>query len=159
MQKYNIDEEFMNEAVIEAEKARDENEIPVGAVIIHNDMIIARAHNRNRFRNNPVMHAEIIAIQAAASILNNERLSGCSLYVTKEPCAMCAGAIVHARIDRLVIGARDKKYGACGSVLLVCGSPLLNHRPKVVFGVLENESVILLKDFFSDKRKSSNDKK
>lgn len=143
----------MTLALEEAHLAASEDEVPVGAVIVHDNKIIARSRNRNRRENNPVLHAEIIAIQEAAEFFNNERLSDCTLYVTKEPCAMCAGAIVHARITRVVIGTRDQRYGACGTVLEVCGSTALNHAPEIEFGILEEENIKLLKDFFKNKRK------
>ncbi len=135
-----------------AEMAFSLDEIPVGAIIVKEGVIISRGCNRNRELNDPTMHAEIIAIRNACEAIANERLLDCDLYVTKEPCAMCAGAIVHARIRRLVIGAEDIKYGACGSVIDVCGNPLLNHRPEILFGIKKDESVFLLKKFFQQKR-------
>lgn len=146
------DEIFMEEALRLAEDAFSLDEIPVGAVIVKDGAVISRGCNRNRELNDPTMHAEIIAIRNACEFMANERLLDCDLFVTKEPCAMCAGAIVHARIRRLVIGAEDVKYGACGSVLDVCGNPLLNHKPEIVFGVKKEESVFLLKKFFQQKR-------
>ncbi len=146
------DEDYMRIALQEAEAAAEEGEIPVGAVIVHEGTIIARARNANRASHDPTRHAELEAIRLAASALKNERLVACELFVTKEPCAMCAGAIVHARIRRLIIGARDEKYGACGSVLSVCGNEKLNHVPEIVFGVLENESSLLLRQFFEELR-------
>jgi len=124
----------------------------VGAVIVKDGAVIAAARNDNREANDPVRHAEINAIGKACAAVHNERLTGCVMYVTKEPCAMCAGAIVHARIVRLVIGARDSRYGACGTVLSVCGNSSLNHVPVMEFGLLEDESAALLKDFFRQKR-------
>jgi tRNA(adenine34) deaminase len=146
---------IMKQALLEARKAFDSDEVPVGAAVVKDGRIIALGRNENRGTNNPVRHAEIIAIEAACSALGNERLTGCDLYVTKEPCAMCAGAIVHARIRRLVIGARDARYGACGTVLSVCGNPALNHKPEIEFGVMEEESSRLLKEFFKMKRNTS----
>ncbi len=146
---------IMKQALLEARKAFDSDEVPVGAAVVKDGRIIALARNENRETNNPVRHAEIIAIEAACAALGNERLTGCDLYVTKEPCAMCAGAIVHARIRRLVIGARDTRYGACGTVLSVCGNPALNHIPEIEFGVMEEESSRLLKEFFKMKRNTS----
>lgn len=146
------DEIFMEEALRLAEDAFSLDEIPVGAVIVKDGAVISRGCNRNRELNDPTMHAEIIAIRNACEFMANERLLDCDLFVTKEPCAMCAGAIVHARIRRLVIGAEDVKYGACGSVLDVCGNPLLNHKPEIVFGVKKEESIFLLKKFFQQKR-------
>lgn len=143
---------FMLIALEEARKASAKGEIPVGAVMVRENEIIAKAHNLNREQNNPVKHAEIICIEEAAGITGCERLTDCDLYVTKEPCAMCAGAIVHARIRKLYIGTEDPKYGACGTVLTVCGSSVLNHVPEIEFGLLREESSLLLKDFFRDIR-------
>jgi len=147
-----IDEEYMNIALEEARKAFSLGEIPVGALIIGNAGIIAAGHNVNRSTCIPTKHAEILVIEAAAAAIHNERLNGCTLYVTKEPCAMCAGAIIHARIERLVIGARDFRFGACGTVFSVCGNPSMNHVPEIIFGVLELESAGLLQDFFRLRR-------
>jgi tRNA(adenine34) deaminase len=147
-----IDEEYMNIALEEARKAFSLGEIPVGALIIGNAGIIAAGHNVNRSTGIPTKHAEILVIEAAAAAIHNERLNGCTLYVTKEPCAMCAGAIIHARIERLVIGARDFRFGACGTVFSVCGNPSMNHVPEITFGVLELESAGLLQDFFRLRR-------
>jgi len=151
----NNTEIFMQMALEKAREAYNIGEIPVGALIVRHGELIASAHNMNRSQNNPVMHAEIAAITAASAILGNERLTGCHIYVTKEPCAMCAGAIVHSRIEKVIIGARDMKSGACGSVLCVCGSSLLNHVPEIEFGVMENESAALLKEFFRERRRKS----
>lgn len=139
---------FMQAALEEAAAAASEGEIPVGAVIVRDGEIIARGRNRNRSRQNAVLHAEIIAIQEASEITGNERLIDCDLYVTKEPCAMCAGAIVHARIRKVYIGTQDSKYGACGTALSVCGNPLLNHVPEIEFGLLGERSHELLRSFF-----------
>lgn len=146
---------YMRAAIEEARIAYTMEEIPVGAVVVKDGAIIARAHNENRMLANPVMHAEIIAIQMACKFLDNERLTGCDLYVTKEPCAMCAGAIIHARIRNLIIATRDLKYGACGSVLTVCGDERLNHMPNIEFGLLEGEAGVLLSDFFKKLRRDS----
>jgi tRNA(adenine34) deaminase len=143
---------YMKLALELAREAAARGEIPVGAVIVKYDEIIASARNDNRESNNPVRHAEINAIEMACAAVGNERLTGCDLYVTKEPCAMCAGAIVHARIRRLVIGARDARFGACGTVLSVCGNGALNHVPEIEFGLMEEEAAGLLKEFFRLKR-------
>ena len=111
------DEYFMKEALKEAEKAYKKLEVPVGAVIVKDDKIIARAHNKKEEKNSPIMHAEIIAIEKACKRINNWRLTGCKMYVTLEPCPMCAGALVNSRIDKIYIGAKDPKTGACGSKL------------------------------------------
>ncbi len=146
------DIDFMHAALVLAHEAAASGEIPVGAVIVKDGAVISTARNDNRVTGNPVRHAEIIAIEKACAAVGNERLTGCDLYVTKEPCAMCAGAIVHARIRRLVIGARDSRYGACGTVLSVCGNSSLNHVPEIEFGLLEDEAAALLKEFFLDRR-------
>ena len=142
----------MLKALEEAKKAYDLGEIPVGAVIVKDNEVIAAANNQNRQKNDPTRHAEMISIEKACSVLGNERLLDCDMYVTKEPCSMCAGAIVHARIKKLIIGASDPKYGACGTVLSVCGNELLNHVTEIEFGILGDESSQLLKKFFIERR-------
>lgn len=127
-------------------------EIPVGAVVASEGAVIGRGRNRNRELNDPTMHAEIIAIREAAAHLCNERLTGCVLYVTKEPCAMCGGAIVHSRIARVVIGAEDVKYGACGTVFDVCGNAGMNHVPEISFGMMKERSASMLREFFQGRR-------
>lgn len=144
--------EFMEIALNEAIKGYKLGEIPVGAVIEKDDKIISSAHNLNRTLNNPTRHAEIIVIENASKILKNERLTGCNLYVTKEPCAMCAGAIIHSRISCLIIGTRDPKYGACGTALSICGNNKLNYIPEIEFGILETKSSEILKKFFQERR-------
>ncbi|MBN2042122.1 MAG: nucleoside deaminase [Spirochaetes bacterium] len=146
-------ESYMRVALDQARIARNKGEIPVGAVIVKNGQIIAKACNTNREMNNAVKHAEIICIEKASAVLKNERLTGCALYVTKEPCVMCSGAIVNSRIEKVIIGAEDTKYGACGTVLNVCGNTLLNHIPEIEFGILRDECAALLKDFFRELRK------
>ena len=148
-----MNDEIMRVALEEASAGSAGGEVPVGAVVVFDGSIVSSAHNENRSMKDPTCHAEMTAIKRAAAVLGNERLIGCDMYVTKEPCAMCAGAIVHARIKRLFIGARDEKYGACGSVIDVCGNRALNHVPEIIFGVLSDEAGELLKDFFRDKRK------
>ena len=146
------DKDYMQAALALAREAAAAGEIPVGAVIVRDGEVIASARNDNRETNNPVRHAEIVAIEQACAALGNERLTGSDLYVTKEPCAMCAGAIVHARIRKLFIGARDPRYGACGTALSVCGNRALNHVPEMAFGLLGEEAAALLKKFFLEKR-------
>ncbi|OQZ00969.1 MAG: tRNA adenosine(34) deaminase TadA [Candidatus Brocadia sp. UTAMX2] len=141
-------EYFMRQAIIEAEKAVEKNEVPVGAVIVHEDRIIARAHNQREMLNDPTAHAEMIAITQAAASLENWRLRGTTLYVTLEPCAMCAGALVQSRVHTLVYGTVDKKAGACVSVMNLVQEPRFNHRLEVVPGVLANECRHLLQKFF-----------
>lgn len=144
----NTHERYMNIALQQAMHAAYEAEIPVGAVIVKDDEIIATAHNKTRQCSDPTAHAEMLAIRQAAKILLNERLTGCIMYVTKEPCAMCAGAIVNARIEKLYIGVRDYRFGACGTVLPICGNETLNHVPDIVFGIMEEECKKVLQDFF-----------
>ena len=147
-----IDEIYMSEALKEAEKAFGSDEVPVGAVIVHKGKIIARAHNQIRLLKDPTAHAEMIAITQAASHLGNERLLDATIYVTIEPCAMCAGALVLARVKRLVYGAGDTKTGACGSVVNIASNKKLNHMVKIQKCVLGKECAVLLKDFFKRKR-------
>lgn len=146
------DEEFMEAAILLAEEAYSRDEIPVGAVIVKDGNIISSGSNENREKNDATLHAEIIAIKNASERLNNERLIDCDLYVTKEPCAMCAGAIVHSRIRRVIIGTEDTKYGACGTAFDVCGNSRMNHVPEITFGILREKSSSLLKQFFQEKR-------
>jgi tRNA(adenine34) deaminase len=142
----------MRVALREAERAAGEGEVPVGAVVVYSGRVIARAHNRPIHLNDPTAHAEILALRRAGRRLGNYRLSGCTLYATIEPCAMCASAMIHARIERLVFGARDAKAGAAGSVLQVLNHPQLNHRVEVESGVLEAECRSLLSGFFRVRR-------
>ena len=142
----------MHEALKQAREARDEGEVPVGAVIVCGERIVGRAHNQRETLRDPTAHAEMIAITQAAEALGNWRLLGCELYVTLEPCAMCAGAMVLARIERLFYGAADPKAGACGSVLDVLGAEGLNHRVQVVAGLLAEPCSRLLSEFFQGRR-------
>ena len=142
----------MQEALKEAIAARDEAEVPVGAVIVHRGRIIARARNLREKLKDPTAHAEMIALTQAAAALDSWRLSDCTIYVTKEPCVMCAGALVNARIKRLVYGAKDEKAGACGSLFNLVQSPRLNHRLEIINGVLAEECTALLADFFKKRR-------
>jgi tRNA(adenine34) deaminase len=148
-----LDQYYMAEALKEAEKAFDEDEVPVGAVIVHEGRIIARAHNQIKLLKDPTAHAEMIALTQAASYLANERLLNTTMYVTIEPCSMCAGALVLGRVKRLIFGASDPKTGACGSIVNIADNKKLNHRIKIEKGVLEKECTILLKEFFKKKRK------
>jgi len=143
----------MQEALKEAHKAFEEDEVPVGAVIVYEGKIIARGHNQIERLKDPTAHAEIIAITSAANYLGTKWLNGVSLYVTIEPCSMCAGAMVLARIKNLYFGARDPKTGACGSVVNIANHKKLNHRIKITKGILEAECSCLLKEFFKKKRK------
>jgi len=147
-----LDKIYMSEALKEAVKAFEADEVPVGAVIVREGKVIARAHNQIKLLKDPTAHAEMIAITQAAAHLKNERLLGCALYATIEPCAMCAGAMVLARIERLVYGAKDPKTGACGSVLNITHDTRLNHKIKISTGVLQEEAGSLLREFFEKKR-------
>jgi len=148
------DQEAMDAALTEARLAAEGGEVPIGAVVVHEGEIIVRGQNRVLRDVDPTAHAEIVAIREAARALGNYRLSGCTLYVTLEPCAMCAGAMIHARIDRLVYAAADPKAGACGSVLSVLNHPQLNHQMQVVQGTGAEESAELLRGFFRERRQS-----
>lgn len=147
------DATWMNEALAEALEAQREGEVPVGAVAVLDGRIIGRGHNRNISDRDPTAHAEIIALREAARALGNHRLMGCTLFATIEPCAMCAGAMVHARIQRLVYGADDPKAGAVRSVMQIVNHPALNHSMEVVGGVLGERCAQLLKEFFQALRK------
>jgi tRNA(adenine34) deaminase len=146
------DEYFMRTALRQARKALQNDEVPVGAVIVRNGRIIARGWNEREKKQDPCRHAEIAAIQRAARALGSWRLLDCALYVTLEPCAMCAGAIVLARIPRVIYAAADPKAGACGSVLNILAEKKLNHHPTVLGGVLADEAGQMLKDFFKAAR-------
>ena len=146
------DEKFMKEALIEAQIAAENGEVPVGAVIVQDDTIIARAHNQVEADRSSASHAEMLAIDAAEQALNSKWLLDATMYVTLEPCSMCAGAIVLARIPRLVIGTMDPKTGACGSRLNIANNEDLNHRVEIKTGVLSDECATILKDFFKNKR-------
>lgn len=143
---------WMQLALEEAQAAAEQGEVPVGALVISNNEIVGRAGNRNLRDHDPTAHAEIVALRHAAQKLGNHRLPGCVLYATIEPCAMCAGAIIHSRIARLVYGARDIKAGAAGSILEVINHPRLNHKLEVASGVLEDRCSEILQDFFRRKR-------
>ena len=143
----------MKEAIKEAQEAFSIDEVPVGAVVVYENKVIARAHNQVETLKDPTAHAEIIALTQASSFLGNKWLSGCFIYVTIEPCSMCAGALVLSRIEKIIYGANDPKAGACGSVINIANNKSLNHRLEIKKGVLEDECSLLLKDFFRKKRK------
>jgi len=147
-----LDLNFMRAAIEQAEAAERDGEVPVGAVVVLSGEIIARGNNRVVRDSDPTAHAEIVAMRAAGAALGNYRLEGCTLYTTLEPCAMCAGAILHARIARLVYAASDPKAGACGSVLAVMNHPQLNHKVEVVYGLLAEECGAMLTEFFRRRR-------
>ncbi len=150
------DERFIEAALAEAQAAADEGEVPVGAVVVWQGRIIGRGHNRVEATQDPTAHAEIIAIGAACQTMKSWRLEDATLYATLEPCHMCAGAIVLARIPRLVYGARDPKAGACGSLALVPQDLRLNHRAEIVSGILAPECGAILEAFFQAKRRDRN---
>jgi tRNA(adenine34) deaminase len=149
------DELWMEEALRLARLAEVAGEVPIGAVVVCEGAIVGRGWNQVISSSDPTAHAEMQALREAARELGNYRLTGCQLYVTLEPCAMCAGAIVHARIQRLVFGARDPKAGAAGSVIEVINHPALNHRLEVVEGVLAGRCQEILQSFFRERRGSS----
>ena len=150
------DTHFMQSALAEARAADAAGEVPVGAVVVRDGEILARAHNQPIGLNDPTAHAEILALRAAATKLGNYRLTGCDLYVTLEPCAMCAAAMVHARIRRLVYATADPKAGAVVSTMRLLDAPHLNHRVEVQSGLLADESSALLRQFFSSRRGQGN---
>ena len=142
----------MDRAIAQARRAEAHGDVPIGAAIFRDGELLSEAGNERELRRDPTAHAEVLAIRAAAEALGGWRLPGTTLYVTLEPCAMCAGAIVLARIPTVVIGAPDPKAGAAGSVLDVLAEPALNHRPEVVTGVREEECAALLREFFASRR-------
>lgn len=142
----------MDKALELAQDAARAGEVPVGCVIVKNDHVVASSRNEVEARSDVRAHAEMLAIERASEALSNKYLAGCTLYVTLEPCPMCAGALVWTKIDRVVFGAMDPKAGACGTLFNVISSPQLNHRVELVHGVREQESEKLLKEFFRDKR-------
>lgn len=148
----------MRHAILQAERAYSTYEVPVGAIIVFKNKIIGCGYNKREGSKNPLAHGEIIAINMAANYLKSWRLLDCTMYITLEPCAMCAGAIVNSRIDRVVIGASDKKRGCAGSVLNILDNPNFNHRAEVEFGVLEDECSKLLKNFFKTLRENKRGK-
>ena len=148
-----LDDYFMAEALKEAQKAFARDEVPVGCVIVREGQVIARGHNQVEMLKDPTAHAEMLCLTSAAGTLGSKWLNDCSMYVTIEPCSMCAGALVLARIKEVVFGAADPKTGACGSVFQIAHNTKLNHRIKLRSGVREHECAGLLKEFFKKKRK------
>ncbi len=146
------DDYFMRLALREAERALEHDDVPIGAVVVSDGEVLSAGHNERELRQDPTAHAEIIALREAAGALGSWRVLDAVLYVTLEPCAMCAGAIVLARVPRVVYGATDPKAGACGSVLDVLGEPRLNHRPAVAGGLLGEECGGLISEFFASRR-------
>lgn len=150
------DAHWMHQALLEAKKAAALGEIPVGAVIVQDEQVIARAHNRRELDQDAMAHAEVLCIQQACRVLNSWRLSGCTLYVTLEPCPMCSGAIINSRLDRVVYGAKDDKAGCAGSVADLFVMPF-NHTPVIRSGILEEECAAVLSEFFETLRKKPED--
>ncbi len=150
--RYQVDRRYMERALLLAQQARDRNEIPVGAVVVLADEVVGQGANQSVSEHDPSGHAEIVAIRDAARRVGNYRLNGATLYVTLEPCIMCAGAILHARLERVVFAAWDARYGAAGSRLNLLESPFLNHRCQVESGVLDQRAKVLLHTFFAQKR-------
>ena len=146
------DSDYMRMALELAAQAAAAGEVPVGAVVVQDGVVVGRGYNQPITRADPSSHAEIMALRDAGQTLGNYRLSGCDLYVTLEPCVMCCGAIMHARIRRVIFGAGDPKTGACGSVVDLFSEPRLNHHATVTGGVMADEAVILLQDFFAGRR-------
>jgi tRNA(adenine34) deaminase len=148
------DQEAMQAALAQARLAGEGGEVPIGAVIVRQGAIVASGQNRVLRDLDPTAHAEIVALRAAGAAIGNYRLNGCTLYVTLEPCSMCAGAMIHARLDRLVFATADPKAGAAGSVLSVLNHPQLNHQMQVEQGILADEAADLLRSFFRERRSS-----
>lgn len=151
-----MDKYFMNLALNEAKKARDLGEVPIGAVIVRDERLIANGYNKREMLKNPLAHAEILAINEASKKLDSWRLLNCTMYVTIEPCTMCAGAIVNSRIQRLVIGSMDPKMGACGSVVDLVKNEKFNHRVDLTSGILKDECSKIMRDFFKELRNKKN---
>jgi len=143
---------LMKEALVQAKKALKKGEVPIGAVVVLGDEIIGKGHNQPITKKDPTAHAEIIAITAAANTLGEWRLNDCFLYVTKEPCAMCAGAIVNARFKMVIFGCYDEEEGCCGSLYQLCGDPRFKTKVTVKGGVMEKQSLAILQDFFKVRR-------
>ena len=146
---------WMKLAFREAEKAYERGEIPIGAVVVQNGQIIGRGYNQCESLNDPTAHAEIIAITSAANTIKNWRLGNCSLYVTKEPCPMCAGALINSRIDMVIFGMYDEKEGCCGSLYQLCRDPRFKHQLAVKGGVMEDSCRLIVQDFFKKQRKKN----
>jgi tRNA(adenine34) deaminase len=149
-------QQFMRRAFMLAEEAKEADETPVGAVIVHDKYIIGQGYNQTELLNDGTAHAEMIAISAACAALNSKYLKDCTLYVTLEPCPMCAGALVWSKIDRVVFGAADPNSGACGSVFNLAANNKFNHQVEVIQGILEQDCEWILKQFFAEKRSPSN---
>ncbi len=149
-----VHQRWMSQAIQQAHKAIQIDEVPIGAVIIHNNQVIGRGYNQREHLHDPTAHAEILAITAASNTLEDWRLNDCTLYVTKEPCPMCAGAVVMSRFKMVVFGCYDEEKGCCGSLYQLCGDPRLGQKIAVKGGVLEEECLELIQNFFLAKRKA-----
>jgi tRNA(adenine34) deaminase len=143
---------FMKLALLQAQKAYEKDEIPVGAIVVKEGKVIGRGYNQREMLNDPTAHAEIIAITAAANTIEDWRLNDCMLYVTKEPCAMCAGAIINSRLKMVVFGCYDKEMGCCGSLYQLCGDSQLRNKTAVKGGIMEQECLSIIHDFFQSQR-------
>ena len=154
MPKNNVHQRWMSQAIQQAQKAYQIDEVPIGAVITHNNQVIGRGYNQREHLHDPTAHAEILAITAASNTLEDWRLNECTLYVTKEPCPMCAGAIVMSRFKMVIFGCYDEEKGCCGSLYQLCGDPRLGQKIAVKGGVLEEECLELIQNFFLAKRKA-----
>lgn len=150
---YKDDYYFMTRALKQAEVANKKGEVPVGAVVVKDGKVISRGYNLRETTNDPTAHAELLAMKKASKKLNSWRLSGCTLYVTLEPCPMCSGVIVNSRIDRVVFGAYDQKAGCCTTLYHLCNDERFNHRAEILGGVMEDSCAQILSDFFKEKRK------
>ena len=148
------DRRWMQKALREAERAFEQDEVPVGAVVVHKGSVVGRGHNMVETLDDPTAHAEMLAVTAACDTLGRKHLTGCTLYVTLEPCPMCAGALVHARLDRLVFGALDEKAGAVSTLYNIVQDERLNHRVEVISGLEADRAAGLLQDFFRQKRRA-----
>lgn len=147
-----LHQNFMIQALKLAEIAYEQDEVPIGAVVVKDGRIIGKGYNQTEMLKDPTAHAEMLAISSACATLNNKYLEGCTLYVTLEPCPMCSGAIVWSKIKRVVFGAMDDKSGSCGSLFNIASNSKLNHRAEIIQGVLELDSQLILKQFFESKR-------
>ena len=153
------DEYYMGQALRQARYAMEQDEVPIGAIIVHKNEVVGRAFNQVETLRDATAHAEILAITQASAKLERWRLSGCTMYVTKEPCPMCAGAAVNSRIDKVIYGLRDSKGGGCGGAFNITDHEGLLHKTEVVPGYMENESLILIQDFFKKRRSENKQKK
>ena len=149
---WNFHQQIMAKAIVLAEQAYQEDEVPVGALVVHNKKIVGKGYNQVEKLNDSTAHAEMLAITAASDTLERKYLTDCTLYVTLEPCPMCAGALLCSKIGRIVFGASDNKTGACGSIFDLFNKPTVNHRPEIIQGILEYDCGFLLKSFFQSKR-------